>query len=133
MVTEEADWPASTGCDQLSFNPSLYAQPTTDATDSASGLEVDLRVPQLQSPTAPSPSEIRATTVTLPKGMAINPNAADGKTSCSDSQARLGTEQEAECPEPQRSAPSASPARRCQARFQAPSISATPSPAIATA
>ncbi len=99
MVTEEDDWPTSTGCDQLSFNPSLYAQPTTDATDSPSGLEVDLTVPQLQSPTAPSPSEIRATTVTLPKGMAINPNAADGKTSCSDSQARLGTELEAECPE----------------------------------
>ena len=99
VVTEEDDWPTSTGCDQLSFNPSLYAQPTTNATDSASGLEVDLTVPQVQSPTAPSPSEIRATTVTLPEGMAINPNAADGKTSCSDSQARLHTELEAECPE----------------------------------
>jgi hypothetical protein len=99
VVTEEDPWPTSTGCDQLSFNPSLYAQPTTTATDAPSGLEVDLRVPQLQSPTAPSPSEIRATTVTLPKGMAINPNAADGKTSCSDSQARLGTEKEAQCPE----------------------------------
>jgi hypothetical protein len=99
-VTHEEDaWPTGTGCDQLTFNPSLYAQPTTSATDSPSGLEVDLRVPQLQSPTAPSPSEIRATTVTLPKGMSINPNAADGKTTCSDSQARIGTEQEAECPE----------------------------------
>ncbi len=32
----------TTGCDQLSFNPSLYAQPTTTETDSASGLDVDL-------------------------------------------------------------------------------------------
>ena len=26
----DASWPATTGCDQLSFNPSLTAQPTTD-------------------------------------------------------------------------------------------------------
>ena len=53
-------WPATTGCDQLSFNPSLYAQPTTAQTDSASGLEVDLRFPS-DEPDVPSPSEIAAT------------------------------------------------------------------------
>ena len=99
VTFQEASWPASTGCDQLTYNPSLFAQPTTRETDSPSGLDVDLRVPQLQSPRAPSPSETRATTVTLPEGMAINPNAADGKTSCSDNQARFGTEEEADCPE----------------------------------
>ncbi len=99
-LTEAATpYPATTGCDQLSFNPSLFAEPTTTATDSASGLEVDLRVPQQESPTVPSPSEIKATTVTLPEGFSINPNAADGKTSCSDAEARLGTEREAQCPE----------------------------------
>ncbi len=99
VVTEAAPWPASTGCDQLTFNPSLYAQPTTTATDAPSGLDVDLTVPQLQSPVAPSPSEIRAITVTLPAGMAINPNAADGKASCTDREAKFGSEEEAECPE----------------------------------
>ncbi len=97
--TDGGKWPATTGCDQLAFNPSLYAQPTTTETDSASGLDVDLSVPQLVSPTAPSPSEIRTTTVTLPKGMSINPNAADGKISCSDAEARFGSEEEAECPD----------------------------------
>ena len=95
----ETSYPESTGCDQLSFNPSLTAEPTTQQADSASGLEVDLRVPQLQSPTTPSPSEISATTVTLPEGFSINPNAADGKTSCSDAEARIGTEEEGQCPE----------------------------------
>ena len=95
----EDSYPATTGCDQLSFNPSLSAEPTTSQTDSATGLEVNLSVPQEVSPTVPSPSELRANTVTLPAGLSINPSAADGKTYCSDSEARLGTQEEAECPE----------------------------------
>jgi hypothetical protein len=94
-----ADYPPTTGCDQLSFNPSLFAQPTTTATDTASGLDIDLKVPQELSPTAPSPSEIRTATVTLPEGFSINTNAADGKEACTDSQARYGTEVQAQCPE----------------------------------
>jgi hypothetical protein len=92
-------WPATTGCDQLSFNPSLSAQPTTTATDTPSGLEVDLSVPQELSPTTPSPSEIRAVSTTLPEGFSINPNAADGKTSCTDEEASFGTLKAAACPE----------------------------------
>ena len=95
----ETTYPATTGCDQLSFNPSLFAQPTTTETDAASGLEANLQVPQGESPSVPSPSEIRATTVTLPPGFSINPNAADGKTPCSDAEARFGSEEEAQCPE----------------------------------
>lgn len=93
----ESPYPATTGCDQLSFNPSLSAGPTTTETDTASGLEVDLKVPQFESPTVPSPSEIEATTVTLPAGMSINPNAADGKTSCSDADAQFDTGNQAHC------------------------------------
>jgi hypothetical protein len=92
-------WPNSTGCDQLTFNPSLSARPTTTNTDSASGVDIDLTVPQLLSPSFPSPSEIRTARVTLPVGFSINPNAADGKLSCSDAQASFGTLEEAHCPE----------------------------------
>jgi hypothetical protein len=95
----EMAWPQMTGCDQLSFNPSLYAQPTTTETDSASGIDVNLTVPQQLSPTIPSPTELKGATVTLPQGFSINPNAADGKTSCSDAEARFGTEEEALCPD----------------------------------
>src|SRR5262249_31984570 len=84
---------------QLSFNPSLYARPTTDATDSASGIDVNLEIPQPQSASLPSASELRAATVLLPQGFSINPNAADGKTACADGEARFGTEDEAQCPE----------------------------------
>ena len=98
--TQETDtWPQMTGCERLSFNPSLYAQPTTTATDSPSGIDVNLTVPQQLSPSVPSPTELRAATVTLPAGFSINPNAADGKTACTDAEARFGTEEEAQCPE----------------------------------
>ena len=95
----ESAWPQGTGCDQLSFNPSLFAQPTTRETDAPSGIDVNLQVPQQLSPTIPSPTELRGATVTLPPGFSINPNAADGKTSCSDSEARFGTEEAGLCPE----------------------------------
>jgi hypothetical protein len=92
-------FPAITGCDQLSFNPSLSAKPTTTESDSASGLDVDLKVPQFVSATTPSPSQIKATTITLPEGFSINPNAADGKSTCSDLEAHFGSEEAATCPE----------------------------------
>jgi hypothetical protein len=92
-------WPGTTGCDQLKFNPSLYANPTTTTTDTPSGIDVDLKVPQQLSPKVASPSEIRATTVELPEGFTINPNAADGKTACSNTEASIGTRAEAQCPE----------------------------------
>ena len=94
-----APWPRPTGCDQLTFNPSLSARPTTTAADSASGVDIDLTVPQIFSPSFPSPSEIKAATLKLPEGFSINPNAADGKLSCSDAEANFGTTEEAHCPE----------------------------------
>jgi hypothetical protein len=91
--------PEMTGCDQLTFDPSLAAKPTTTWTDTASGLDIDLVVPQFQSTTTPSPSPIRRATMTLPEGFSLNPNAADGKDACTDEQARFGTKDPAQCPE----------------------------------
>jgi hypothetical protein len=95
----ETGYPAITGCGQLTFNPSLSAKPTTTETDSASGLDVVLSVPQVQSASTPTPSQIRRTVVKLPNGFSINANAADGKTVCRDSEASFGTEDPAHCPE----------------------------------
>ena len=95
----EVPWPPTTGCEQLAFNPALTAQPTTTQADTPTGLDVNLRAPQTLSEKVPSASELKSTVVTLPEGFSINPNAADGKTSCSDAQANFGTTLEAECPE----------------------------------
>jgi hypothetical protein len=95
----ETPWPPTTGCDQLNFNPSLSATPTTSQADTASGVDVDLKVPQGLSPGTPSASEIRTSRVTLPQGFSINPNAADGKVACADDQTGIGTRGPASCPE----------------------------------
>jgi hypothetical protein len=92
-------WPSTTGCDQLSFNPSLSSVPTTEQADSPSGMEAQLSVPQSQSPTVPSPSQIKEQRVTLAPGFTINSNAADGKSACTDEQGAFGTRGEAQCPE----------------------------------
>jgi hypothetical protein len=95
----EVGWAPTTGCDQLNFNPSQSANPTTESADSASGMDIVLKVPQSSSPNTPSDSQIKAATVRFPAGFSINPNAADGKTTCSDEQARFGSSEEAQCPE----------------------------------
>jgi hypothetical protein len=99
--TKTDPWPAITGCDQLNFNPSQAAKPSTEAADSASGLDVLLHVPQNESPATPSDSEIKAVVTKLPAGFSINSSAADGKVYCTDAQVQLepGTRKEAECPE----------------------------------
>jgi len=99
LNSNSAPYPSTTGCDQLSFNPSLAARPGSKATDSPSGLDVELTVTQYESPTVPSPSEIRATEMVLPEGFSINSNAADGKTSCADAEASFGTTDAAHCPD----------------------------------
>jgi hypothetical protein len=95
----ESPWPATTGCEKLTFDPSLTAVPTSESSDTASGLDVDLKVPQPQSVSAPSASEIREVTLTLPKGFSLVASGANGKTACTDEDLLFDTENEAQCPE----------------------------------
>jgi hypothetical protein len=112
--------PEVTGCERLGFNPDITLDPTlqggaaNQATDSPSGLDVELSIPQNNDlPFDPPPSgapqgdveqyvadarayfeseqglataHLRDTTVTLPEGMSLNPAAADGQASCSMAQ-----------------------------------------------
>ena len=95
----ESPYPPTTDCNQLSFNPSQAIDPTTTAADSPSGAEFRLTVPQYESPDVPSPSELRAATVTFPPGFSLAPNVTNGKETCSDARAKFGTTEEARCPE----------------------------------
>ncbi len=91
-------YPEITGCEREVFRPVLYMNPTTQESDAPSGLNIDLVSPQLLN-VSNAPSEIRSSIITLPPGLTINPDAADGQTSCTDSQARFDSEAPDICPD----------------------------------
>jgi hypothetical protein len=95
---EESEYPAIDGCEHETFAPVLTASITTTQTDSPSGLNLNFHVPQTLGFT-PSPSQARTVIVTLPEGLTINPDAADGQTMCTDDQANFDSEGPGECPD----------------------------------
>ena len=82
-------FPATTGCEKQSFKPFFNGGLTTTQADSAAGLDIQLKADQFIG-TAPSPSELRSASLILPAGISINPDAADGQTSCTDAEAGFG-------------------------------------------
>lgn len=84
--------PPLEGCDELDFRPSLKARPTSNTADSPSGLEADLAVPQnVDDPDQRSSAMVKTVTTKLPKGITINPSAANGLGACSPTQIGLTT------------------------------------------
>lgn len=73
-------------CEELEFEPSLEARPTTNAADSPSGLNVDLEIPQNEDPDGLMSSELKKAEVTLPEGLVVNPSSANGLGACNPSQ-----------------------------------------------
>jgi hypothetical protein len=76
-------------CDALQFEPTIAAKPTTQVTDSPSGLDVDLHQPQEVGLGGLSTAELRDVSVTLPPGLAVNASQADGLGVCDSTQ--IGT------------------------------------------
>jgi streptogramin lyase len=74
--------PAITGCGRLGFKPSMTVTPTSKASDSASGLDVELRVPQNEDPNGLATADLKDAKVVLPEGVTVNPSSANGKVGC---------------------------------------------------
>jgi hypothetical protein len=89
-----------TGCDHLSFNPTVTVAPDTTQAETPAGLTVEVKTPQegLTAVEGIATSNIKDTTVTLPEGVAINPGQAHGLLTCSQAQSAVGTEDEPSCP-----------------------------------
>jgi hypothetical protein len=85
-----------TGCEHLSFSPTLSVSPDTTFADTPAGLSVDVRVPQegLNHVGSLSTANIKDTTVTLPEGVAINPGQAAGLGACGPAEDGLTTDAE---------------------------------------
>ena len=82
-----------TGCDHLSFPPSLTVAPDTSYADTPAGLTADVKVPQegLTTGEGIGTANIKDTTVTLPEGVAINPGQAAGLVACGPEEDGLTT------------------------------------------
>jgi hypothetical protein len=93
--------PSLDGCNRLPFEPSISVAPDGQAGSSPTGLSVGIHVPQdaLLNTTGLAESNVKNTTVTLPAGVALNPAAADGLESCSESQVALALDSVPSCPE----------------------------------
>jgi hypothetical protein len=74
------------GCNKLPFEPSIEVRPDGTAASSASGLTVDVHVPQEDTLNAGGLSEGNPKTITvaLPEGVAVNPSGGDGLQACSE-------------------------------------------------
>ena len=88
-----------TGCDQLPFAPTITVQPESTVADSPTGLHVDLHVPQNETLEGLATANLKNAVVTLPKGMVVNPSAADGLVGCSPAQIDLHGAGAAQCPD----------------------------------
>jgi hypothetical protein len=76
------------GCNHLPFAPSIRATPDSSSASSASGLSVDVHVPQEAVLHAESLAEsaVKQITVALPQGVAINPSGGDGLQACAEAE-----------------------------------------------
>jgi hypothetical protein len=91
-----------TGCDQVPFDPSISADPTSHRADSPTGLSVDIAIPQAQlgDSGAIATSDLKKAVVTLPAGMSVNPSSANGQGACTSAQIDLdGRNTEPTCPD----------------------------------
>jgi hypothetical protein len=78
--------PTLQGCNRLPFEPSITATPDVSQASTATGLSVDVHVPQEAELNATSlaQSSVKDITVALPEGVAINPASGDGLQACSE-------------------------------------------------
>lgn len=90
VLTHDGSEPPSpvgmTGCDKLGFAPQVSAQPTTRSAESPTGMDFNLAFKDegLTSPKGVAQATIEKAVVSLPRGMTLNPSAADGLVGCSE-------------------------------------------------
>jgi hypothetical protein len=93
--------PQVTECENVPFEPEVQLTPTNHQADTPTGLDVEVTMPTdgLEDPEGVSQANLDNVTVTFPKGMTLNPAAADGLGSCSLAQIKFHSNEPDECPE----------------------------------
>ncbi len=90
-------------CDTIPYDPTIAVDPGTAETNSPAAASVTVAVPHLipdflTKEDEQDSSTTKATTVTLPERMGINPSAANGLATCTDAQFGKGTKNPIACP-----------------------------------
>jgi hypothetical protein len=93
---------AITGCEQLSFSPTLSLAPETTQAGAPSGYTIDVHVPQDEDPTALATPELHRAQVTLPAGVALSASVANGLQACTPGQFEAASTAPAGCPQASR-------------------------------
>lgn len=88
----------ASGCKRLPFSPSLTVKPTVNRADSPSGLNVELKLPNLAHSKGLAEAELKDVTVILPQGMSVSPPAAEGRKACSEAEIGLHDAKKPTCP-----------------------------------
>jgi hypothetical protein len=87
-----------TGCNLLSFSPTISMLPDTLQAGAPAGYSLDLRIPQDSDPNGLAPPDVKKVVATLPEGTVVSPSAADGLGDCSNAQFGLHSGKASECP-----------------------------------
>jgi hypothetical protein len=94
-----SDMGNATGCDLLSFHPSLSFAPQSRQAGSPSGFDSMLAIPQSDQVFGLATAHLRRAVVTLPEGVAIDPASADGLGGCTDAQVGITSTTPVTCPD----------------------------------
>lgn len=86
-------------CGRVPFRPTMTAESGTHRAASPTGLDIELKVPQVQDPYGIATGHVKRTVVTLPQGVSMSPSAVAGLGACSLAQIKLDSMAPAECPD----------------------------------
>jgi hypothetical protein len=87
------------GCSNVPFHPVMHANPSSREASAPSGLDINIEVPQNNSPYGVSTSSLKGVKLTFPEGMSLSASAASGLGACSEAQIGLGTNDPPTCPD----------------------------------
>lgn len=97
-ATQPATPPAPIdGCEDVPFKPEVVTAPGTALVDSPAPVVATVTVPQGQQPV--NSSTLRTANVSLPRGLGLNPSAAEALEACTDAQFGKGTKNPVKCPD----------------------------------
>ena len=97
-LSAPAAFPPMSGCDRLSFDPTIGVTPEVSGAGESSAYDIDLGVPQNEEPRGLAVSELQDAQIVLPAGVSLSLAYIDGMEGCSEAQIALESSERPLCP-----------------------------------